>query len=166
MASLSAAPAVNRDFDHATRFRRCRVKVRRPSMSNLASRLTRAFIALSAMFVLASAPARLVSEAASAETRSEREREKERESSARVTTITPGPVAGARVEIQRSAVVNLAELARLEALGLAPNVPIVRVRVPRAEEENEMDIEPGANIMGNPSPESMVTPPRFGPYVV
>jgi len=70
---------------------------------------------------------------------------------------------GTPAELAGSAVVNFAELARLEELGLAPKPP-VRPRI-HEEGENEMVWEPGANRVGPISPEAMTTPPPFVPFV-
>ena len=102
-----------------------------------------------------------------AESREEREREREerrREVAEQPlpTSLVPGIVPGSRVTRRGTAVVNVQELARLEALGLAPKPP-VRVRAHEREEENEMSVEPGANIVG-PAPEAWSAPP-FVPMV-
>jgi len=72
--------------------------------------------------------------------------------------LTATPVAPAA-----SAFVNFAELARLEALGLAPRLP-VRPLI-REDFENEMDQEPGADVLGPVLPEALFATPPFVPFV-
>ena len=76
-----------------------------------------------------------------------------------------GSPAGGAVLPVRSAVVDFKDLARQEAMGLAPRVTAApRVRLER-EGVNEMDEEPGAAEVGSALPQSMLTPPPFVPYV-
>jgi len=70
----------------------------------------------------------------------------------RVRAATPAPggpapsaVPGERISASHTAVVNLRELARREALGLVPRPPVRARRLPELEEEGE----PGAGIVGS-----------------
>jgi uncharacterized protein (UPF0303 family) len=91
--------------------------------------------------------------------------------SAQVRRAEPSPAgsSGSLVKIVGTARVNMADLARLEAMGLAPKPPVrALVRDERAEEgmePNEMDIEPGAGAIGWLGPENMAPPPPFMPFV-
>ncbi len=62
-----------------------------------------------------------------------------------------------------TAVVNFAELARREALGVKPIVP-ERVLI-RDEDENEMDREPGADVVGQIPPQGFLRSQPFAPFV-
>src|SRR5262245_28892592 len=103
----------------------------------------------------------LLAALALAATTSSAESESEERESAHVQSVAPvaGKVAGARATLTGTAVVNFADLARLERLGLAPEVRVLD----HPETINEMDIEPGADIFGPPPPEAMFAPPRFVP---
>ena len=90
--------------------------------------------------------------------------EREERSSVRSAPPTPGIVPGTAATLLGSAVVNFADLARLEKLGLVRT----QAHEPRPlifpETINEMDVEPGANIVGS-SPQAMFSPPTFVPFV-
>jgi hypothetical protein len=92
---------------------------------------------------------------------SEREREREAERRALAASVRPSPPSVQSLPIH-SAVVNVAELAQQEALGLAPPVR-VRVLEEAEFEENEMDLEPGADVFGPPI--ESIGPPIVMPNV-
>jgi predicted aspartyl protease len=74
----------------------------------------------------------------------------------------PGVVPGTTMKLTGSAVVNVTDLARLEALGLAPRIP-VRVRM-QDENENEMGtmLPPDTGPL---TPDAMFTPAPFVPFI-
>src|SRR5215813_3330945 len=91
--------------------------------------------------------------------------EPDRRASPQSLTPAPRTDAGTSLTLLGRAVVNAADLAGMEALGLAPMVA-PRVLIHESGMElNEMDFEPGANVVALPAPGAMFSPPPFVPFV-